>query len=63
MGKQKAPDTSKQEAELKRQRDEAQRNADQLAKNNLDEVNARRRRSQGLNLLIGTSEFGTKLGR
>lgn len=62
-GKPKSPDTSQQEAELKRQRDAAQANADRLAKENLDEVNTRRRRSAGLNSLISTSEFGTKLGK
>lgn len=62
MGGQKKPDTSAQDAELKRQRDAAQANADRLAKENLDEVNTRRRRTSGLNTLIATSEFGTKLG-
>ena len=61
-GSQKKPDNSAAEAEMKRQRDEAQKRADQLSKENLDEVN-RTRRSRGLNALIATSEFGTKLGQ
>lgn len=59
------PDNSKQIAELERQKKEAQDNADKIAKQNLNETNAKRRRQRGKSLLIETSEFGVqdKLGK
>lgn len=61
MGKgSSAPDNSAQEAELRRQREEAQANADRLADQRLEETNARRRRQRGKSLLTATSEFGVE---
>lgn len=58
--KPKAPDNSAAiEAAEKRER-EAQENADRLARESLNETNARRRQRRGKSLLIATSEMGVQ---
>jgi len=56
----KVPDNSAQLAELEKQKQQAQDNADRLAQDNLDATNAQRRRQRGLSLLIGTSDLGVQ---
>lgn len=60
MFKQKALDTSKQQAQLEAERKQAKAEAERVRKENVNQIRSRRRMALGQSSLIRTSELGAK---